>query len=81
MNQAQSFQTITTGHRVLASIWAWTLSKKGPSTFGDSTGDWVKEREEAVPSQSMAPRQRNSKGTNVPFAASELVGENEVASR
>ena len=24
--------------------------KKGPSHFGDSTGDWVKEREEVVPS-------------------------------
>ena len=29
----------------------------------------------------MAPRQRNSKGTNVPPAAFEPVGENEVASR
>ena len=29
----------------------------------------------------MAPRPRNSKGTNVPPAASEPVGENEVASR
>ncbi|KAL0008661.1 hypothetical protein SO802_010163 [Lithocarpus litseifolius] len=47
----------------------------------NSTGDWVKEREEAVPSQSLAPRPRNSKGTNVPPVASEAVGENEVASR
>lgn len=29
----------------------------------------------------MAPRLRNSKGTNLPPMASELVGENEVASR
>ena len=29
----------------------------------------------------MAPRPMNSKGTNVPLTASELVGENEVASR
>ena len=29
----------------------------------------------------MAPRPRNSKGTNAPPAAFELVGENEVASR
>ena len=29
----------------------------------------------------MPPRQRNSKGTNVPPTASETVGENEVASR
>ena len=29
----------------------------------------------------MNPRQRNSKGTNVPPAASEPVGENEVAFR
>ena len=55
--------------------------KKALSHFGDSTGDWVKKREEAIPSQSMPLRQRNSKGTNMPPAASELVGENEVASR
>ena len=55
--------------------------RKGPSHFGDSTEDWVKEKEEAVPSQSMALRPRNSKGTNVPSAASEPMGENEVASR
>ena len=41
----------------------------------------VKKREEAIPSQNMPPRPRNSKGTNMPPAASELVGENEVASR
>ena len=29
----------------------------------------------------MAPRLRNSKGTNLPHAASELIGENEVFSR
>ena len=55
--------------------------KKRASHFGDFTGDWVKEREKVVHSQSMAPRQRNSKGANVPLAASELVEENEVASR
>ena len=55
--------------------------KKALSHFGDSAGDWAKEREEAIPSQSMPPRQRNSKGTNVPTTAFEPVGENEVASR
>ena len=55
--------------------------KKALSHFGDSTGDWVKKREEAIPSQSMPPRQKNNKGTNMPPAASEPVGENEVASR
>ena len=57
------------------------LRKKALSHFGDSTGDWVKKREEAIPSQSMPPRQRNNKGTNMPHAVSELVGENEVDSR
>ena len=42
---------------------------------------WAKERKEVVPSQSMAPRLRNSKGTNVPPAACEPVGENKVVSR
>jgi len=37
--------------------------------------------EEAVPSQSIAPRLRNRKGTNLPPTASEPVGENEVAFR
>ena len=55
--------------------------KKALSHFGDSTRDWVKKREEAILSQSMPPRQRNNKGTNMPPAASEPVGENEVASR
>ena len=63
------------------STWAWVLSEKGPSHFGDSAKDWVKEREEVVPSQSMAPRPRNSKGTNAPPVASEPLGENEVAFR
>ena len=31
--------------------------------------------------QSMAPRPRNNKGTNVPFAASKPVRENEVPTR
>ena len=57
------------------------MSKKKLSHFGDSTGDSVKEREEAISSQSMTPRPRNNKGTNAPPTASELVGENEVASR
>ena len=30
VNQAQFLQTITTRPRVLASIWAWTLSKRNP---------------------------------------------------
>ena len=60
------------------STWAWVLSEKEPSHFGDSAKDWVKEREEAVPSQSMAPRPRNSKGTNAPPTTSEPLGENEV---
>ena len=55
--------------------------KKALSHFGDFAGDWVKKREEAIPSQSMPPRQKNNKGTNMPPAASEPVGENEVASR
>ena len=59
----------------------FSIVQKGPIHFGDSTRDWVKEREEVVASQSMAPRPRNSKGTNVPPAASEPVEENEVASR
>ena len=55
--------------------------KKALSHFGDSTGDWVKKREETILSQSMPLRPRNSKGVNMPPAASEPVGENEVASR
>ena len=55
--------------------------KKALSHFGDSTRDWVKKMEEAIPSQSMPPRQRHSKCTNMPPAASEPVGENKVASR
>ena len=54
--------------------------KKALSHFGDSARDWAKKREEAIPSQSMPPRQINSKGTNMPPTAFELVGENEVAS-
>ena len=55
--------------------------KKARSHFGNSTGDWVKEREETIPSQSMLPRPRNSKCANMPPTASEPIGENEVASR
>ena len=55
--------------------------KKRASHFGDFTGDWVKEREKVVPSQSMTPRQRNGKGANVPLVASEPIEENEVSSR
>ena len=58
-----------------------SVTEKALSHFGDSAGDWVKKREEAIPSQNMPPRQRNSKGTNVPPTASEPVRENEVASR
>ena len=58
-----------------------SVTKKALSHFGDSAGDWAKKREEAIPSQNMPPRQRNSKGTNMPPTASEPVGENEVASR
>ena len=57
------------------------IVQKGPTHFGNFAGDWVKEREEAFPSQSITPRLRNSKGTNVPPVAYELVGEDEVASR
>ena len=55
--------------------------KKALSHFGNSIGDWAKKREEAIVSQNMPPRQRNSKGTNVLPTASEPAGENEVASR
>ena len=81
MNQAQSPKT--TSKRTLGSCVYLGLGtvQEGPSHFGDSTGDWVKEREEAVPSQSMTPRPRNSKGTNVPPMAFKPVGENEVVSR
>ena len=47
------------------------LKKKALSHFGDSAGDWVKEREETIPSQSMPPRPRNSKGANMPPATIE----------
>ena len=57
------------------------LKKKALSHFGDFIGDWVKKREKTIPSQSMPPRPRNSEGANMPPAASEPVGENEVASR
>ena len=52
--------------------------QKEPSHFDDSTRDWIREREEAIPSQSMALRPRNNKGTNVPPTTSKPVGENEV---
>ena len=55
--------------------------KKALSHFGDFTGDWVKKREEMIPSLSMPPRPRNSKGANMPPVASEPMGENEVAFR
>ena len=55
--------------------------KKALSHFGDFTGDWVKKREETIPSLSMPPRPRNSKGANMPPVASEPMGENEVAFR
>ena len=58
-----------------------SVTKKALPHFGNSAGDWAKKKEEAIPSQSMPPKQRNSKGTNVPPTASEPVGENEVASR
>ena len=58
-----------------------SAKEKALSHFGDSAGDWVKKREEAILSQSMPPRQRNSKGTNVPPAVSEPMGENDAASR
>ena len=57
------------------------LRKKGTHTFWRL--HWVlgKGEGKAVPSQRMAPRPTNSKGTNVPSVASEPIGENEVASR
>ena len=62
--------------------WATVLKKKKAlSHFGNFTGDWVKKREETIPSLSMPPRPRNSKGANMPPAASEPMGENEVAFR
>ena len=57
------------------------LKKKALLHFSDFTGDWVKKREKTIPSQSIPPRQRNSDGANMPPAATEPVGENEVASR
>ena len=57
------------------------LKKKTLSHFGDSTGDWVNEREETIPSQSMPPRPRNNKDANMTYVASEPRGENEVTSR
>ena len=62
--------------------WATVLKKKKAlSHFGDFTGDWVKEKEETIPSQSIPLRPRNNKGANVPPVAFEPVGENEVASK
>ena len=58
-----------------------SVTEKALSHFGDSTRDWVKKRDEEIPSQSMSPRQRNNKGTKVPPTASKPVGENEVAFR
>ena len=58
-----------------------SAKEKALSHFGDFVGDWVKKREKAILLQSMPPRQRNNKGTNMPPVAFELVGENEVASR
>ena len=58
-----------------------TVQKKEPTLKGDSARDWAKMKEGVVLSQSMAPRPRNSKGNNMPPAASELVGENEMTSR
>ena len=77
MNQSLVHQTTTIRPRTLGL----SAREKAPSHFGDYAGDRVKKREEEIPSQSMPSRQRNSKGINVPPAASELVGENEVASR
>ena len=57
------------------------LKKKALLHFGNFAGDWVKKREETIPSQSMPPRPRSSKGANMPPTASEPIGENEVASR
>ena len=57
------------------------IRKKVLSHFGYFTGDWVKKKEETILSQSMPPKPRNSKGTNMPPAASEPMGENEVASK
>ena len=58
-----------------------SVTKRALSHFGHSAGDWAKRREEVIPSQSMPPRQRNSKGTNMPPTASEPIRENEVASK
>ena len=77
MNQAQSTKLQLFGPGSLGL----RAKKKALTHFGDFAGDWEKKREEMIPSQSMPPRPRNSKGANMPPAASEPVGENEVASR
>ena len=58
-----------------------TNQKRNPHFLGDFIGDWAKKKEEVAPSQSMASRLSNNKGTNLPPMASEFAGENEVASR
>ena len=58
-----------------------TNQKRNPHFLGDFIGDWAKKKEEVAPSQSMALRLSNNKGTNLPLMASESTGENEVASR
>ena len=78
MNQTQSTELQLFGP---GSLGLCAKEKKALTHFGDFTGDWVKKREETIPSQSMPQRPRNSKDTNMPPVASEPVGENEVASR
>ena len=55
--------------------------EKGTLTFWRLHWGLGKEEGRSNPSQRMPPRQRNSKGTNVPPTASEPVGENEEVSR
>ena len=78
VNQAQSTKLQLFGP---GSLGLCAKEKKHSHILATPLGTGKKEREETVPSQSMAPRPRNSKGANMPPTASELVGENEVAFR
>ena len=67
--------------RPLSLLGSRYKRKKEPTFLGDFIGDCAKKKEEAAPSQSMASRLSNNKGTNLPPMASEFAGENEMASR
>ena len=59
----------------------YVKEKKALPHFGNFTRDCVKKKEETIPSLSMPPRPRNSKVANMPPAAFEPMGENEMAFR